>query len=144
MLLAIPTIIGIAWFGLATLRDRELASLKELLPGTELLDESGLIDEPYLIRVDTMRTWTYRIGEDQQARLEALCESLENRFPNNRIDSRWGCVAAFYEDASKYRIVSLAVRPGIADLTANYLSGSEYAIATTGEYEDPDNPKPTP
>src|SRR5262245_11075691 len=129
-LLIILAIFGIAWIALAMNRNHELAGLKALLPGAEILNDDNLIEEPSLVRIDVLRIWVYSIDSNQQSQFLASCHSLQSLFPKSDINGPLGCVAAYYDDPSEFRTITLKIQPGRAVISAFYLSSSEYAITT--------------
>src|SRR3954462_10524883 len=82
-------------------RNEELAEIKPLLTGAELLSDDQILSGPSVFRVSGLRTWIYRIGREQLDRLTAGCCAVSGLIPFNHPEAPGGCVAALHNDAGQ-------------------------------------------
>jgi len=132
ILAAAIAVAGIAWAFLLQNRSEELATLKSMLPGAEMLNNAQLISEPSVIRTSTLRRWVFSLDSSQKDRLVAQCSSLKDRFPKNEVDDPVGCVAAYFNDPSAYRYVTLLIHPQTAEVSALYMSATDFSAMVSG------------
>ncbi|HVY81165.1 MAG TPA: hypothetical protein VG994_09305 [Steroidobacteraceae bacterium] len=134
VLSAAVVVAATAWAFLLRERSEELSALKSMLPGAEMLKDAQLISKPSVIRASILRRWVFFIDSSQKNRRVAQCRSLKDRFPKNEVDDPVGCVAAYYNDPSAYRYVTLSVHPQTAELSALYMSATDFSAMVSGSF----------
>jgi hypothetical protein len=130
--LALGLAVAIGWWALVRSRHDELNELRNMLPGAQVLRDEQLVAWPVLVLLWVMRRWVFSIDGEQRSRLLAQCREFEKQVPRPPKDRMPGCVAALHNDPDAYRAVTLTVEAHTAEVTALYLSSSDYADMERG------------
>jgi hypothetical protein len=121
-----------AWGLLARARNHELSDIRSLLSGSEILKEDQIVKRPPFLSLDDRRSWTFSIDEKQKTQLLSRCRALTQTFGGrNGIDKPQGCIASYHMDAEKFRYITLSVKSRAAEISAIYLSDSDFKSMST-------------